>query len=92
MSESTPTDPQQLRSEIAQTRAALGDTVEALVAKTDVKARAKAGVEDAAAQAREKVTTAAGRIEGAAGAVPLAVVGAAVLAVLVVLLVRRRRA
>ncbi|MBU8855815.1 MULTISPECIES: DUF3618 domain-containing protein [unclassified Micromonospora] len=93
MSESTPTDPQQLRAEIAQTRAALGDTVEALAARTDVKARAKAGVEDAAAQAREKVTTAAGRIEGAAGAVPLAVVGAAaVLAVLVALLVRRRRA
>ncbi|MFI6134227.1 DUF3618 domain-containing protein [Micromonospora sp. NPDC051141] len=92
MSERTPTEPQQLRAEIAQTRADLGDTVEALAAKTDVKARAKAGVEDAAAQARKKITTAAGRIEGAAGAMPLAVVGAAVLAVLVALLVRRRRA
>ncbi|MEW2443644.1 DUF3618 domain-containing protein [Micromonospora marina] len=93
MSESTPTDPQRLRAEIAQTRAALGDTVEALAAKTDVKARTKAGVEDAAAQAREKVTRAAGRIQRAAAAVPVAAVGAAaLLAVLVSLLARRRRA
>jgi hypothetical protein len=37
----TPTEPQALRAEIAQTRADLGETVSALAAKADVKARAQ---------------------------------------------------
>ena len=37
----TPAGRHELRTEIEQTRAELGDTVEALAAKTDVKARAK---------------------------------------------------
>ena len=41
MTETPPSDPQALRAEIDQTRADLGETVEALAAKTDVKARAK---------------------------------------------------
>jgi septal ring factor EnvC (AmiA/AmiB activator) len=36
-----PDDPEQLRQEIERTREQLGETVEALMAKTDVKARAK---------------------------------------------------
>jgi hypothetical protein len=36
----TPTDPEALRQEIARTRAGLGETVEALAAKADVKTRA----------------------------------------------------
>jgi len=36
-----PDDPEQLRQEIERTREQLGETVEALVAKTDVKARAR---------------------------------------------------
>jgi hypothetical protein len=36
-----PDDPEQLRQDIDRTREQLGETVEALVAKTDVKARAK---------------------------------------------------
>ena len=40
-----PQDPEQLREEIEETRHELGDTVEALAAKTDVKAHAKRKVE-----------------------------------------------
>jgi ABC-type transporter Mla subunit MlaD len=47
--------PEQIRAEIDATREELGDTVEALAAKTDVKAQAKAKVEDTKAQARAKV-------------------------------------
>jgi hypothetical protein len=39
-----PSDPQELREEIARIRADLGDTVEALAAKADVKARAQEAV------------------------------------------------
>jgi hypothetical protein len=45
-----PSDPQQLREEIRRTRAELGDTVEALTRKVDVRARAR----EAAASARER--------------------------------------
>ena len=38
-------DPEQLREEIEETRRELGDTVEALAAKADVKARAREKVE-----------------------------------------------
>lgn len=47
--------PEQIRAEIDKTRAELGDTVEALAEKTDVKARAKAK----AAEVRARVKTAA---------------------------------
>lgn len=39
-----PTDPEALRQEIARTRAGLGETVEALAARADVKARAQEAV------------------------------------------------
>jgi hypothetical protein len=101
---------QELRSEIAATRADLGDTVEALAAKTDVKARARHAVGDAADQAKQKVAAASDRAARAAGALtetaatakdqlpprmrrplPWAVLGAAaLLAGMVVVLVRRR--
>jgi Protein of unknown function (DUF3618) len=51
----TPTDPGELRAEIAATRADLGQTIEALSAKTDVKARAKGAASDAVEQTKEKV-------------------------------------
>ena len=44
-------DPQALREEIRRTRAELGETVQALAAKADVKARLK----DSAVQTRERV-------------------------------------
>jgi hypothetical protein len=65
----TPTDPQQLRNEIEETRAELGETVQALAAKTDVQARAKRAVGDAAEQAKQKLTSATDRAAQAAGAV-----------------------
>ncbi|GAA3730088.1 hypothetical protein HDA32_006020 [Spinactinospora alkalitolerans] len=48
-------DPDLLRAEIDRTRAELGDTVEALAAKADVKSRAKEG----AARAVDSVRTSA---------------------------------
>ena len=44
--------PEEIRADIDQTREELGDTVEALAAKTDVKGRAK----DKAQETKEKVT------------------------------------
>ena len=46
-------DPEQLKQDIERTREQLGETVEALVAKTDVKA-----------QAKEKVNNLTGRLKG----------------------------
>ncbi|MFJ4713816.1 DUF3618 domain-containing protein [Streptomyces sp. NPDC088785] len=46
------TDPDELREQVERTRAELGDTVEALAAKADVKARAK----DRAVQVKEQAT------------------------------------
>jgi methyl-accepting chemotaxis protein len=50
-------DPAALVEDINRTRAELGDTVEALVAKVDVKAQAKQRVAEASTQAKEKLQT-----------------------------------
>lgn len=47
MTETPPSDPQAVRAKIEQTRADLGETVEALAATTDVKARAKHAASEA---------------------------------------------
>jgi hypothetical protein len=52
--------PEQIRTEIEETREEMGDTVAAVAAKTDVKAQAKAKVEDVKAQAKEKAEEAKG--------------------------------
>jgi hypothetical protein len=52
--------PEELQAEIEKTREELGDTVEALAEKADVKAQAKARIEsakDAAQQKKETVST-----------------------------------
>lgn len=46
--------PEEIRADIEQTRVEVGDTVEALAAKTDVKAQAKAKVEDIKGNVRER--------------------------------------
>jgi hypothetical protein len=46
--------PEEIRADIEQTRAEVGDTVEALAAKTDVKARAQERVEEVKETVREK--------------------------------------
>jgi chromosome segregation ATPase len=70
-----PDDPEQIRQEIERTRDQLGETVEALVAKADVKAQAKervgqlsdrlkdktAQVKDTAAQAKDQATARVGQ-------------------------------
>jgi hypothetical protein len=50
----TPDSTEALREEITRTRADLGETIEALAAKTDVKARAKDAVGDLAGHAKAK--------------------------------------
>lgn len=62
----TPTDPEQLREEIAQTRAELGETAAALAAKADVKARTKDAAADARARAAQAATDARARAAQAA--------------------------
>jgi gas vesicle protein len=51
----TEKSPEQLRSEIAEAREDLGETVEQLAAKADVKTRAHEAVEDAKGRAHDKV-------------------------------------
>src|SRR3954452_19290951 len=49
-------DPSAIREEIEQTRAEMGDTVEALGYKTDVKSRAKESVQDKIGGGRDRIT------------------------------------
>jgi ElaB/YqjD/DUF883 family membrane-anchored ribosome-binding protein len=55
MTESADRGPQEIRRDIEQTRDELGDTVEALAGRTDVKGQAKAKAEERKEAAREKV-------------------------------------
>ncbi|MBF9129071.1 DUF3618 domain-containing protein [Plantactinospora sp. S1510] len=93
-------NPEALRAEIRQTRAELGETVQALAAKADVKARIKGS----AAQTRDRVRERAGQTTATvrssvhdAGSValrhpvPWAVIAAGALALAVVVLVARGR-
>ena len=56
-----------LRAEIRLTRAQLGETVEALAAKADVKARVKESAEQTAERVKESATQAAGRVRESTG-------------------------
>ena len=47
-------DPEALKAEIEQTREELGDTVEQLAEKADVKSQAKARIEQGKEQARQR--------------------------------------
>jgi len=55
-----------LRAEIRRTRADLGETVQALAAKADVKARAREHVEQTRQQVRTQIVETTGRIRQAA--------------------------
>nr|WP_173167034.1 DUF3618 domain-containing protein [Phytohabitans suffuscus] len=81
MSTNGKVDTEALRAEIRQTRADLGETVQALAAKADVKARVRRSAAQTAERAREN------RIQLVAAAT--AVTG--VLAAIVVLTVLRKR-
>jgi len=69
-----PRSPEEIRQEIDQTREELGDTVEALAAKTDVKAQVSGRVEaikqDAASRVETLKQDAAERVDKAKEAVP----------------------
>ena len=71
-------EPEEIRRDIEETREELGDTVEALAAKTDVKAHAQEKVEDVKQQARDN-------------RVPLGAIGVAVVALAAWRLIARRR-
>jgi LPXTG-motif cell wall-anchored protein len=58
MSQVSPSDPPALQHEIEQTRADLGETVEALAAKVDVKARTKSVLDQATSQATTAINDA----------------------------------
>lgn len=59
-------DVEALREDIKQTRAELGETVQALAAKADVKARAKEQVEVTKANVKAQVLDATDKVRGAA--------------------------
>ena len=61
-------DVERLRADIKLTRAELGETVQALAAKADVKARAKAEVEQTKQRIRTQTAEATGRVREAAHA------------------------
>lgn len=98
---STSTDPAVLRAEIRRTRAELGETVQLLAAKADVKARMKSSASQAADRFRAKASTTAARMRDTNGGRPAALrpnpvpvatlIGVAASAVAVILLVMRRR-
>ncbi|MGH3662008.1 MAG: DUF3618 domain-containing protein [Micromonosporaceae bacterium] len=96
--ESIPDDPELIRADIARTRTALGETVQALSAKADIRARARQGFEGA----RARLGGASGRAKdhgqpmdggrpAVVGAVAGAVLAAGLVALLLVLRGRRRR-
>jgi Tfp pilus assembly protein FimV len=81
-------DLEALRAEIRQTRAELGETVQALAAKTDVKARAREELDQAKAKARVRLHDAGEQVK--ANPLPLiAVVGAGLALVGIIIVVRR---
>jgi uncharacterized protein DUF3618 len=78
----------ELRADIRQTRADLGETVQALAAKADVKARAM----DQVGLVRDRARTQVDRVRQSAGPVPVVLVLAGLAAVAgVILLVRGRK-
>jgi Protein of unknown function (DUF3618) len=72
--------PDEIRAEIDETRGELGDTVEALAAKTDVKARAEDRVNEAKAEVKARTPDSAQDLVAKVRANPLPLVGAGALA------------
>jgi hypothetical protein len=89
-----PEDPQQLRAAIDETRSDLGDTVEALAAKADVKGQVRESVEERKQQLREGREQAQAKVAGAAGQArsrPAPYLGGAIAVLLLLLVFLRRR-
>jgi Protein of unknown function (DUF3618) len=79
-------EPDQIREEIEDTREELGDTVEALAAKSDVRAQARQKLQEASAAAKRELAELPETIKRNPG--PAAAAGGAVA---LVMLIRRRR-
>jgi Protein of unknown function (DUF3618) len=60
-----PRSPEQIRADIEQTREQVGDTVEALAAKTDVKARARDRMEELKGEVRARAGQVKTQAQGA---------------------------
>jgi hypothetical protein len=89
-----PTDPDELRRDIAETRERLGDTVEALSHKVDVKAQARERFAAGKESARESAGEARERLVGLYAKRPAVILGAggaALLALITWIVLRRRR-
>jgi hypothetical protein len=94
--------PDEIREEIEHTREELGATVEALAAKTDVKAQAKAKADDTKRRVEAKADETKRRVEAQvhalkarvpkdeAGRPPLGLIAAVAAGVLLVVIVARR--
>jgi hypothetical protein len=89
----TPTRPEELRAEITQTRIELGETVSALAAKADVKARAQEKAGQVRGELAMRARHAAGEVRGRLGSgAQWPMVGAvAALTLLLIGLATRRR-
>jgi hypothetical protein len=91
-------DTEALRAEIARTRAALGETVQALAAKADVKARVRESAAQTTLRVRQQAAQATAQLrdqatrQGRRAPLPWAALAAgAVAAVVTVLVLRGRR-
>jgi Protein of unknown function (DUF3618) len=87
------TAPEEIQQEIEQTRERLGQTVEELAAKADVKTRAQAKVADVKARARTRAAEVSGQVRRSQAVRrdwPLALVAAGILAMGAALAWRRR--
>lgn len=93
----TPTDPAELRADIARTRAELSGTAAALAAKTDVKARLRTRASSLTGTVRDRATASVRQVRDDPAQlvrrpVPVAVLAAVTSAAAVaVLLIRRSR-
>ncbi len=85
-----PTEGEVLREEIAETRDQLGDTVEALAEKADVKGQVQGKVEEQKAALHDKQAEVKAKIDERK--VPIVAAVAGLVALLVLLRLRRRRA
>jgi hypothetical protein len=82
---------EELRREIHETRAELGETVEALAAKLDVKQRLRDEADHVKASASAKAEEARHTAAAKASEPPVQLIAAVAVAVVLVLLVRRAR-
>jgi ubiquitin len=89
-------DPEALREQIEQTREGLGDTVEALSAKADVKGQVKEKVDERKAQLRDQQAQAQAKLNEVKGQAqenptPFAAAAGGLLALLILIGLWRRR-